>query len=359
VDRYHHGGEIYGQAITYDFSVNVNPLGMPKCVQAFLTSEQAIYYAGIYPQNGNEQLAEAISQKNGIKKEHIVCGNGASELIYALFAALPPQKVLLCAPGFSAYEQAAALYGWEIIYYDTKEEFQFQIKEDIVDLIKESKPELIVLCNPANPVGNCIKPDLLEEIVDNICSRGTKLLIDECFLDFLDSGRGRSAQRYFDKVNNTAHATIMILKAFTKIYAMAGLRLGYLFASDNRIADSIRYRLPEWNVSTIAQQAGMLALADDNYLEQTRDFIKKERFYLEKKLRELALTVYDGEANFILWKARSGLKEILLEQGILIRDCSNYRGLANVKDGQTYYRTAIRSPEENEKLFQALHQMIS
>lgn len=355
---YHHGGEIYGQTIVYDFSVNLNPLGMPEQVQDFLTSSEVIHYSGIYPQNGNEQLAEAIAQKEAVRSGQVICGNGASELIYAVFSALPPGRVLLCTPGFSEYEQAAKAYGWEIIYYETKEKDGFQIHDEILELLKESKPELTVLCQPSNPVGNCIRSKLLEQIVKTLDMQGGRLFVDECFLDFLPDGEMRTVKKFFDKAGNPQNEgnekTVFILKAFTKIYSMPGLRLGYLLSSSEEVAECIRKKLPDWNVSSIAQQAGLLALADGNYLKKTRELVWAERKYLVVNLKQLGVTVYDGEANFILWKAQSGLKEILQERGILIRDCSNFRGLETSEDSMTYYRTAVKSRVDNDVLIGAL-----
>lgn len=354
---YHHGGEIYGQKVAYDFSVNVNPLGLPPKVQQFLKSEQVLYYAGVYPQNGNELLTEAIAKKERVDSSCIVCGNGASELVYAAFSAFGCGKVLLCIPSFSEYEQAARAYGWDMIFYETKEENGFQITEDILELLKKSKPELIVLCNPSNPVGNCVESGLLEKIVECAVRQGSRLLIDECFLDFVSNEKVQSAKMYFEKLANK-NSAVLVLKAFTKLYAMPGLRLGYILSSDQRASDAIRAKLPEWNVSSIAQQSGIIALSDDDYVKRTVGFLREERKNVKEAFGRLGIKSYQSEANYIMWRGPLGLKEQLLKKQILIRDCSNYRGLAVTDRQQAFYRTAIRTSRENDILMDALQSFI-
>ena len=368
---YRHGGDIYEQEVEYDFSVNVNPLGMPERVLRFLGSDRALYYAGIYPQNGNGMLSAVIAEKEGVAVERVVCGNGASELIYAVFAALKPQNVLLCSPTFSEYGQAAAICGCDIIYYETKESSQFRVQEDFLRQMETEKPALIVLCNPSNPVGSCIMPELMDKIVYTAGQFGACLLVDECFLPFLKEHETLSAKRYLERIpvfhNDAAHnpahisdgvrvgtPSVIVLRAFTKFYAMPGLRLGYLITSDGELSDKVRSVLPDWNVSSIAQQAGMLALTETEYENRTRDFLQTEREYMRTGLVRLGATVYDGCANYLFWKGKAGLKERLVQSGILIRDCSNYHGLAQTEDGMCYYRTAIRLRAENDRLLELL-----
>lgn len=349
---YHHGGEIYDRQITYDFSVNTNPFGMPDSVRAFLQSEEALACAYRYPENGNGRLAEAIAHKEHVKPGQIVCGNGASELIYAVFRSFNPGKLLLCAPCFSEYGQAADICGWSTAYYVTSEEHNFQIRRDILEQIGKENPDLIILCNPSNPVGNCISQPLLEEIVRYACEHNIRLLIDECFLSFLQDEKKRTVKQYMTQAGQT-DTDLMVLKAFTKIYGLAGLRLGYLILSEEATACRIKRQLPDWNVSSLAQQAGVLSLAEDHYLENTRTFVRKERKRVGERLGKLGFQVYPGEAGFLFWKGPAGLKEALLCDKILIRECNNYTGLS-CGEKNAYYRTAIRSTRENDTLLEAL-----
>lgn len=347
---YHHGGEIYHQKIKYDFSVNTNPLGMPQKVKDFLSTEKAIYFSTVYPENQSGILMERIAKKEGVLPNQVVCGNGASELIHSVFSALPRGKVLLVIPGFSEYERAALIYGWDVIYYEMKEEMDFVIGEDILESIENNQPDLVVIVNPSNPVGNLISNTLLKKIVDMSGEFGGQVLIDECFLPFIEESERLSAKKYMNQVQSKRAGNCIILRAFTKIYAMAGIRLGYLILADAELADDIRNRLPDWNVSSIAQQTGMLALEEENYLTETRVYLQRERKWLADSFKKLGFQVYPGEANFILIKGKKGLKEKLIEREILIRDCSNYKGLESV-DGETcFYRIAVRKHEENEVL---------
>lgn len=349
---YHHGGEIYDRKIAYDFSVNTNPFGMPDSVRAFLQSGEALACACRYPENGNGKLAEAIARKEHVKPGQIVCGNGASELIYAVFRSFGKGRVFLCAPCFSEYEQAADVCGWSTAYYVAKEEHNFQIQQDILGRLKQEKPDLIILCNPSNPVGNCISQPLLGEIAQFAWKQNIRLLADECFLSFLQDEGKRTVKQYMAQEGGT-DTDFMVLKAFTKVYGLAGLRLGYLVASDEETAQMIRRQLPDWNVSSLAQQAGILALAEGNYLSHTKMFVKEERKRMERKLGELGFRVYPGEADFLFWRGQRGLKEKLLCDNILIRECNNYTGLSCGGES-AYYRTAIRKRQENDILLEAL-----
>ncbi len=381
---YHHGGEIYGQNIQYDFSVNVNPLGMPPGVKHFLRSEKALHYAGIYPQNGNAELTEAIAKKEKVPPARIVCGNGASELIYAVFAALKPKSVLLSVPAFSEYEQAAVRYGSRVHYHDRmkeildktafppdegltapaafasgREEDRGRTRANILVQLQEEKPEMIVLCNPANPTGECIPPLLMKRILELAGQLKSTVLVDECFLPFVEGQEKRSAGTYLTDIGEEKSPALLILKAFTKFYAMPGLRLGYLMGFGIDRTEKVRMFLPDWNVSSIAQQAGILALGDERYEQDTREYLSPEREYMRTELGKLGAVIYGGEADFLFWRGRAGLKEELFSRGILIRDCSNFRGLEDAPKGLCYYRTAIRRHEENEVLLWNLREVLT
>ena len=168
--------------------------------------------------------------------------------------------------------------------------------------------------------------------------------VDECFLPFLEEEASYSMLPYLAK-----HPRLLVLRAFTKIYCMAGLRLGYLACGDTELQSSIRAKLQPWNTSIPAQLAGIAALSDTEYLAKTRENLQAERAYLVPRLRELVAEVYDGYGNFLLFRDEPDLKERMLEVGVLIRACGDFAGLDD-----TYFRIGIRSHSENQEFIRRL-----
>ena len=171
------------------------------------------------------------------------------------------------------------------------------------------------------------------------------MVIDECFTDFLDEPSRFSLS---DKLSE--YENLFILKAFTKFYAMAGLRLGYGLCANGNLLKKVRSAGQPWAVSSLAQAGGIAALKEKEYEIRLKELLKKEKPYLSKGLSDAGLKVFGGAANYLFFRSPDEkLHQKLREKGILIRDCSNYKGLC-----EGYYRTAIRRREENEKLLSAI-----
>lgn len=347
--EYHHGGEEELEGSFIDFSVNTNPLGLPESVKSAIKDSIGSFEK--YPDQNCRRLRAKIAEWKSLKAEEIVCGNGASELISLTVNAICPKDALIIAPTFSGYERALKICDCRIHYNLTKEEDNFDIAESLFDTIQKTSPDMIFLCNPNNPTGRMINPGLFERLLCLCEEKGIFLFVDECFIDFTERAE-ESALRLTGKSSH-----LIVLNAFTKIFSMAGLRLGYLISSNQGLIQKINSLRPEWNVSEIAQLAGRAALSEKNYIQKTRDLIKKERIYLSKELKALGFKVCQGEANFILFElgtiAAENLSKILKEKGILIRNCSNFMGL-----GGNFYRIAIKSHEDNEKLIDTLRKLL-
>jgi threonine-phosphate decarboxylase len=336
--NYLHGGDIYRNPVEYDFSININPLGMPKgSIQA---AKEGVLLSGQYPDYQAEALCQAIAQADGILPEQIVVGNGAAELIYGLCYALGAKKGLEAVPCFLEYEEALSAAGGTMEYWNLSEANGFLLDEDFSKAITE-ETDLVFLCNPNNPTGTLIpKPQLLR-IAKTCEETGTWLCLDECFLPFLAEEAQYSLLPVIE-----AFPHLIILRAFTKIYGMPGLRLGYAVSANEALLRKLRSRLQPWNTSIPAQMAGIAALKDPDYLEKTRTLLAKEKEYLTRELNNgLVDQLYDSSANYLFFHSRTDLKERLLEKNILIRSCSNYR---NLQEG--FFRIGIRTREENEQL---------
>lgn len=348
-----HGGDIYTaieQGTTeenlLDFSANINPLGMPDAVKEAI--KKALDQCSRYPDPLCRRLGSAVAEKEDLPRDNLVFGNGAADLIFRLTAAEAPKNGLVLAPSFTEYEKALTASGCRVIRHQLSEENGFMLTEDIFHLLSEDL-DIVFLCNPNNPTGRLIPEDLLRKIIFHCRKKNIRTVVDECFIDFI---------REPVTVKNLSECceNLFILKAFTKNYAMAGLRLGYGICSDRRFLDKIRQAGQPWNVSLIAQEAGIAALTQDDYLKKARALIFREREVLYHGLLELGYQVFPPAANYIFFKPGRqepeyirSFKEDLQAEGILIRSCDNYEGLA-----RGYFRTAVRTKEENQRLLQVL-----
>ena len=314
-----HGGDIYRNKIHTDFSVNTNPLGpQPEVIEAI---KEASSYISCYPDIYCEQLTGAIGRLEEISCDKILCGNGAAELFFAAVLALKPIKVLIPSPTFSEYERSAKVTGASVDFYTLKEENEFQIEEGILGILTPEF-DLCFLCNPNNPTGQVIEKGLLDRIVKRCEEYGIFLILDECFVDFLDEPEECTMKKEIADYQN-----LVIIKAFTKMFCMPGLRLGYAISSNRRFLDEMKKCMQPWNVTVLAQAGGMAALENcEKYVEETKKLIKSERSFLKTELSRLGYRIYGSNANYIFFHAQEkDLYEKALADGFLIRDCSRTR----------------------------------
>lgn len=335
-----HGGDIYNSEIRLDYSANTNPLGTPKGVLDAI--EEALPSVHRYPDPCCRKLVRAISEAEKVREDYILCGNGAAELIYAYCEAVSPKSAIEAVPTFSEYSQALEKSGCTLDRFMLSQSRDFELGGDFAEYVAEKKPDAVFLCNPNNPTGRTVSPQIIEKILCICKEKNIRLFIDECFLDLTD--HGISAKEYLEK-----YPQLFILKAFTKSYGMAGIRLGYCMCADTHLLMRMSKITQPWNVSLLAQEAGEAALKERLFLEKTREIIGTERQWLKEELEKQGFYVCPSEANYILFRAPSGIDEKLKSRGILIRNCSNFHGLT---DG--WYRTAVRLHEENKILLDAI-----
>ena len=346
-----HGGEIYGiPKIKYDFSININPLGIPEGVRGRLRDHFAMLEQ--YPDPNCGELRAALERSTGIPAGQILCGNGASELIEAAVRAVRPRRILLTAPSFSGYRHAAEGAGAEIRYHRLLREENFDLTQRYLEDLT-SGTDMAILCSPANPVGNLIDHALLMQIVEDCERRGIWLMVDECFLGFVTDGEERTMRRLLAADGEERPKRLMVLDAFTKRFAMPGIRLGYLMAQDPEILQKVHAQQPEWSVSVPAQIAGLAALETERaYMESARGLVISERRRMAQALSSLGFAVFPGEAGYLFFSSETELFEPLLSRGFLIRRCDNYEGLERGD-----YRIAVRRPEDNSLLLRALEEI--
>ena len=334
-----HGGDIYG-GIALDFSANVSPLGTPRSVTDAI--ERALPELYRYPDPYCRTLVQTISEYEGVPKNFVLCGNGASELIYAYCGAVRPKRAMELAPTFSEYSLALRRTGCEVVRFALKQEENFDLRKDFLPILAREKIDALFLCNPNNPTGRLIADDLLEEILRICREKNIALFVDECFLSLSDGANDLTP--FLPDVPQ-----LFILKAFTKSYGMAGLRLGYGLCADKELLQKMSAAAPPWTVSTPAQAAGVAALKNAAFLAENRALIRAERPRLEEELRKLGFWVCPSQVNYILFHGAPDLHEKLMRRGMAIRNCANFEGLA-----PGWYRVAVRRREENEQLIAAI-----
>jgi threonine-phosphate decarboxylase len=297
-----------------------------------------------YPDPYCRRLRRALSARFGVEPEQILCGNGASDLILRLCACLRPRTVLTCAPTFSEYGRCAALYGAALRTVPLAAENGFAPDRGFLNALTDDV-DMVFLCSPNNPTGRLWDPDLLEEIAAACAANGTYLVVDECFIEFTE---GRSVIPLLERFPR-----LLILRAFTKIYAMAGLRLGFLLCGDAGLLDRIAAFGAEWSVSTVAQRAGLAALGETGWMERTRALVAGERRWLTERLTALGLTVCPSQANFLLVRGSRPLREPLSERGLMVRGCRSFAGLDD-----NWFRMGIKTRAENEILMDTLKEVL-
>ncbi len=342
-----HGGNIYrkGRNVRLDFSANLNPLGMPESVKK--AAKDAVDISDRYPDHSCGELRERLASLWRVRQDMIFFGNGADDLIFRIVRAIRPKHALITVPTFSEYEKALEAVDCNIIKYRLTEKHGFVPDEYILDVLDEYRDvlDMIILCSPNNPTGRLIDRGLLDRI-NKKCGYGIYLLLDECFADLTEQG-----VRYDFPFTDVSEFDI-VLRAFTKTWAMAGLRLGYAVFGSKDMYYSTLEQGQFWSVSAVAQAAGLAALDETEYVRKAVALISSERQYLSEELRKFGFTVYPSDTNFILFRCGIRLYELLLDKGILIRNCDNFDGL-----GEGYFRIAVRLHEENEALIKAIEKV--
>ncbi len=362
-----HGGNIYilsgklrlNEKNIIDFSASINPLGVPKAVISAL--RDSIRYLYNYPDPDAKRLRLQIAKQHKINPESIICGNGSTELIYLAARALRPERVLIPAPTFSEYERACRMScKLRVMSYELKEgnnfdidtdEFITHMKGDLNSKLQtpnsKLKCDMAFLCNPNNPTGRALKKADVIKIADASKKLKCYLVVDEAFIDFVPE------ESVIKEVEKNPY--LIVLRSLTKFYALSGLRIGYGVFPLN-ITETIKKHKEPWTVNTLAQTAGIAALKDVAYKKKTFRVIKQEKDFLEKEFKRLEISYIPSQANYYLLRFDNAKEiiSILKNKGILVRDCSNFKGL----DGK-YIRIAVKSRKDNILLLNYLEQLLN
>jgi threonine-phosphate decarboxylase len=268
-----HGGDVYHLARTLgldlsqllDFSANINPLGFPPGIQAAITA--ALPEIVHYPDRRCLELRRDLAAYHGLSPDQILVGNGSTELIYLAARVLKPRQALIVAPAFSEYEHALDAAQVPVAFQVTTEAHNFTL----ADPLDPQGADLVFLAHPASPSGVLLTPELLLESAARLDAAGVYLLLDEAFVDFVEEASLKTQLARFPR--------LLILRSFTKFFAIPGMRLGCLLAAPELIRRLAAVQEP-WSVNTMAQAMGRACVQDLDYMARSRAFIRQEREYL-------------------------------------------------------------------------------
>lgn len=371
-----HGGDIYSNKIEYDFSVNMNPCDCSSIIdEIFKESRNKV---SNYPDMDQRDFRNAIAEIEGVSSEEVLGTNGASEAFMAIVKDIKPKKAMLISPCFYGYEHALkSLDDCEIVTYKLSEENSFTVGDDFIDAVikealggktddKEKSPsrglDMIFISNPNNPTGKLMDRTILRKLIAVCEEHSIKLVIDECFNKMAGNDPITPSPWFISQSENDPitpspwFTSLYVVNAFTKLFSLPGIRVGYVVSSEENIK-SLKRHLPEWNMSILAQESAGVCkdhIENKNWLEKTNELITTERNYLKEELRKLGIKVFDSDTVFLLVKiSKEGIYESLIKEGILIRDCQNFEGLS-----KGYYRIAVKCHEENEVLIKALSNLL-
>lgn len=322
-----------------DFSVNINPLGVPFLLKEKL--KKSIKNLESYPEIDGKSGINILSNHLDINRDNIILGNGATELIYLFARTFKPKQVLIVEPTFTEYERAFALNGSQIHHFKTNKEESFKISiQDLVEKLDSINPDVLIVCNPNNPTGTFTQQEELKPLLDILKYTNTKLFIDESFIDFTEM------ESYISLINEH---DIFLLRSMTKIYAIPGLRLGFGLANVETIKELNKHKEP-WTINSLALDSIEVLLKDNYYRDQTNMWYTKEKERFKRALSEItSIKVYESEANFFLCRLKNSdaneLRDYLIKKGINIRTCEDFYGL-----DESFIRLAVRTRDENKKL---------
>lgn len=354
-----HGGNIFaagrdsGRRLhrLIDFSASINPLGPSTRAIAAIVSSFSL--TAHYPDPDCTALREKLAARYGCLSEQVAIGNGSTELIHLLPRAFSIRRALIIGPTFSEYERAVRLSGGEVVRMNAKrtEDYRPPIAEALMYVRRNPTAcDALILCHPNSPTGQAANREEALELVGTVSRRRGWAIVDETFVDYCEE---RSMLPALTRVPR-----LIVLRSFTKFYALPALRIGYLVGSAAAIR-RIKPWQPPWSVSTLSQAAASASLDDTRYARESRAFMAFERPRLITRLKSLdGMIVYPSAANFLLVElpqpyTAGDIVGALRAQGVLIRDCSSVPGL-NVRT----VRVAVRTALQNDRLFAALRRLL-
>lgn len=342
----------YGLTEVYKLASNENPLGpSPKVIEAL---KKAIDHQHFYPDPVCHDLAKKISEEWNVPTSQIGIGNGSNEIIDLLIRIFcePNDSILTSQAAFVAYQICAQAARVKVRTVNLRQDLTIDLKGIADHFFRNptEKTRIIFIPNPNNPTGTCVGGSELEEFLVRLGNRDDVLLVfDEAYTEYVRSKNFKEAVKFYQKYSN-----VIVLKTFSKVYGLAGLRLGVMLAPEYVLEFYNRVRNP-FNVNDLAQVAGIAALADQQYIKDSQAVTWSGLDYFYQEFDRLNLKYYISDANFILFDTkRNGLLcfEYLLKKGIILRPVGNY-------GFPTCLRMSVGKANENKKAIEAIEKMLA
>jgi threonine-phosphate decarboxylase len=355
-----HGGQLRQIASLFgipqedllDFSANINPNGPPDNVlyalrEALLDTN----YLREYPESEYRDLKRVFADYTGLFPSTVVVSNGVIALLEAALRATKVTKCFLPVPAFSEYRRALERCAIQVVACPLSAESNFKINpKQILAGMRQHACDALLLANPQNPSGVALEREELRRLLQEITALGAHVFLDEAFIDYLPE---KSLTSWTPESSQ-----IICFRSVTKLFALAGMRVAFA-VTNGELARQIEKYIPEWPVTTLASMAAQIALSDQAFLHETLHENRKERTWLLEQLQTLDLTIYPGEANFLLFRIPARLRgevfwqRLIREHHIVVRYCGNFEAL----HGQ-FFRTVLRKREENKELMEALQSLL-
>lgn len=327
----------------YDLSENVNAFGFPQKVKD--AWPQFIHHISTYPHPEAEPLRTMLAKKLNVQRENLIIGNGAAELLTFFAGRFTNRQVIIVHPTFSEYKSTLEAQGAKIIEYVAHEITTYKLP---MNQIKKSMHDAscLYLCNPNNPTGSLISKDIIEELLIYGREVGCELLVDEAFMDWTDESE--SVISLIKQYSN-----LSVMRSMTKMYGIAGIRLGYLVSSEN-VINQLREKLPHWHVNALAIEIGRLCLEDDKFRKESIENHQSLKRNLENYLHKQQCIITKSVANFLCFQLKESEKTrdfyfYCLRNGVVLRHTENFVGM----DGK-WLRIGIKSEKAIEKFQQVM-----
>lgn len=333
--------KIFGCNTLYRLNNNENPLGPPPAACEVL-SRFPPPQAAIYPSGDSYYLRQKLSEVHGVKPDQILVGNGANEVITFVIKAFceAGDNIITADKTFAVYEWVAIFSGYEARLLPLKD---FTFDEDAMLTQIDARTKILFICNPNNPTGTYWNREKLCRFLDII--DGKKIVVvDEAYFEYVEKEDFPDAISLIDHYPN-----LISFRTFSKIYGLAGLRIGYLVGSEE-VVNTIRRACVVYSVNTLAQEAAIVALDDKSHIEKTRKLINEGKNYLEEELRRLKLSYVMNEGNYVMIKlpiSDTLAYRKLMNKGIMIRTMTGFRY-------PNYIRLSIGQHEAMEAFIRAL-----
>ncbi|MDR0882334.1 MAG: aminotransferase class I/II-fold pyridoxal phosphate-dependent enzyme [Candidatus Adiutrix sp.] len=352
-----HGGLVFEAALALqrpweqiiDFSANINPLGQPRGLKAalFKDFDRTLHY----PETRAESLSRHLAEMTGLSADHFLPGAGSTPHFHLLARGLDLKRApVIIGPAFAEYEGALARAGVPAGQVLTRERDDWQVTPETLGRAFKQEPGAIFLANPANPTGRLVDHGLLTHLAGECQRRSVWLALDEAFIDF--TGSPSLLPLVAD------NPRLIIFRSLTKIFALPGLRLAFLAAHPRTMA-RLTPLVEPWSLSSPAISAGHFCLAQTGFQART---LRKVRLLREQLVQALTALdpgrIFPSEANFLLLRLRRGLApraliRHLFQDGILVRDAANFKGL---RPG--FLRLAVRPAAEIAALAASLAEFL-